>query len=606
LLIFVAVFAFWFIFSTYWITFYRDNNVVSSAPLFIDAARQTRSGKLPFRTWAIGGGGGTDLVGAPYPGVLNPFSLIPAWFTGSDPELMTNVIISLHLALFALGGWFMGTTMRAPPWSSIISGISLGFCGCYAIWVGNWQTDFLPYTFVPWVLAGIVLVCSATSTVGLLVAHLITAISLFCLFYAGSLIGALYSGLAIAACVVSWCINRSVGLKIFALRMLPQGIWFLVAIVPLLWRAGAVYTYGDSGGHDVASYISLSIPWDAYSGLFIPGSATSWKIPWLPLQSFSNFPLSFGAIPAWFILFVFIRKPSLLRAPTIIPLIAGTVLFVVLMSPHELGLSEVFHDTPLLNQFYYPFRAIPAFHVVLLFLFLTMVMTLKNSVNQVLQVFLVVATVFCLLFPLYYDVTLVHAKEKVSSWFRTNDFFSNRAQLKDSSLEKLRRAGYVLSLSRPNDSGPYRWFPALFLHGNMGPQFGISTVHLYIPGYFPQAYRHLGMNGRGQMLDWLKAKRLIEQSPRRPLTEVQQWENGIGPKDVGELTAKTFIGGVIVQTEWREPMRYFLNSPAWKLIERNRFASVFVRTGQPEEQSTGQLKRPATVPHAIARIENND
>lgn len=578
LVLFFSVWVFWIVFPTGWITFYRDDNVVSSAPLLVDAAKSLARGALPLRTSSVGGGGGIDLVGSLHPGALNPFALLPAWILGSRPELMTNVMISLHVALFALGGWFMAVTMRAPGWAGIISGISLGFSGCFVVWAGNWLSVFLPYTAIPWVLAGFILICRATSIREQIIGHAIAGVALFCLFYSGSLHGALFGGLAVTACMTSWIVSTRPGLRSVAVRLAPQAIWFVVAIVPLLWRSSAVFAYSGAALPDVGAYRALSIPFDAYSGLFVPGSSTVWKVPWLPSKPFTNMLLSFGAIPAWFILFTFIRRPQLVKIPAVIPLIVAVLLFVALMSPHDLGLSQIFHDTLILNLFSLPFRGIPAFHVLLLFLFATLTLRLDNPLNRTVQIFLVAATIFCGTIFLTYDVTRIHAKGSVSSWFQTNDYFSNRDRLKDATLKRLQQSGYVMSLSRPNDAGPYRWVPAIFLHGNMGAQFGIKTVHFSLPGLLPSAYRSLGMNGRGQVLNWPKVKEFIERSPQTPPAEKPRWANRIGPKDFNELVAKTHVGGIIVQSDWKEVLNYFMQSPAWTRLEQNRFAWVFVRT----------------------------
>ena len=61
--------------------------------------------------------------------MLYPLKLVPAMLLGHRPELMTNLIVSLHLALFALGGWFLATTVRAPVWAGVVAAFSFGFCG---------------------------------------------------------------------------------------------------------------------------------------------------------------------------------------------------------------------------------------------------------------------------------------------------------------------------------------------------------------------------------------------------------------------------------------------------------------------------------------------
>ena len=47
--------------------------------------------------------------------------------------------------------------------------------------------------------------------------------------------------------------------------------------------------------------------------------------------------------------------------------------------------------------------------------------------------------------------------------------------------------------------------------------------------------------------------------------------------DVKEMAEKTYVGAVIVETSFKQPMDYFSSSPQWRLLESLPHASVFLR-----------------------------
>ena len=104
-----------------------------------------------------------------------------------------------------------------------------------------------------------------------------------------------------------------------------------------------------------------------------------------------------------------------------------------------------------------------------------------------------------------------------------------------------------------------------------------------------QGYLELGMGSEGLIHDLKPVKRFLEeglQSP--PATEAEiLWENGIAPRDLNELAAKTYVGGAIVETAWGEAMKYFVESPRWKAVASNPWATVFVRNRDAAREGTG-------------------
>jgi hypothetical protein len=236
----LTVFLFWLRFSFEEVTFYRCDNVIEFAPLIIDGARQISEGVIPFRTNYLGGAGGIPLVVSTYPGILNPFTFIPGLFLNHNPEIMINVIAALHLALFALGGYALAVGMNAPLWVCLVAGISLGFSGCFAVYVSVWLSVFLPFTFIPWLLLGLLKIYDAESKRSLFLAHIMTSVSLFLLFYSGSPNAAFYGGLVAGIFLASLLIESGRPLTSFVVRLIPQALFFVAVIGPLL-VGGAKY-----------------------------------------------------------------------------------------------------------------------------------------------------------------------------------------------------------------------------------------------------------------------------------------------------------------------------------------------------------------------------
>ena len=160
------------------------------------------------------------------------------------------------------------------------------------------------------------------------------------------------------------------------------------------------------------------------------------------------------------------------------------------------------------------------------------------------------------------------------SWYHVTPHLDDAETWDEPVLERLRNAGYIMNLCRSEI--PFHRKPRLFFYGNMGALFGVHTVHMYVVP-FPVVYAWLGMTVKGCIRSWEGASELIEQGPQKPLTGRVTWENPWGPKNFLEIVAKTYVGAVIVDTEYQQPMQYFLTSPNWQLLARKDSAAVFVR-----------------------------
>ena len=572
----ITVFGFWMFFSSSFITFYRDDNVTAMGPLIVEAARQVSHGLFPWSANFVGGGGGTPLVSIMQPGVLNPLNLIPAIFLRHDPEMMINVIVCLHLALFAWGGLFLANSLRAPAWAGLVAAFSLGFSGSYVVGAGNAESVLIPFTFLPWLIGGLQRLLAARSCRELMVAHAITAWAALSTVFSGAPTAGFYGFIVVCwACV--WMTWRDIGkLKILVLRLLPQVSLFLLIAGPLLWSAWKVYVY--YGRHNPAStFVELSVPLRAYLGLLVPQTESLWQH--VGVQSvFTNYLLFCGGVVPWFILVALLAHPLLLREGKNVAMLFAIFIFVPFLSPDALGLADFFSKTPVLGLFRWPYRGITALHVLIVFFFLTLFSRIDLPRNKVIQLTLVAICFASGIYALSREFQLARPGLATDCWFTTNKYFEDRETWSESTMNRLRGDGYLITISRLQVDSPWYIKPRLFFTRNLGAQLGVRTVHRYVFGQAQsEAYRQTGMTFDGLTFDWKAVKRFIETSRKTPSRAEERWANGIGPRDYSELAEKTFVGAVVVDTALGPPMKYFLDSNEWKLLEKRQTAAVFVR-----------------------------
>ncbi|MBI5568883.1 MAG: hypothetical protein HY914_02970 [Desulfomonile tiedjei] len=577
LITFLLVFSFWISFSSFCVTFYRDDNVIATGPLIVDAARQVKSGRFPWHTSLVGGGGGTPLVSIMQPGVLNPFSLIPALVLEHDPETMTNVVVSLHLALFALGGWFLAATLGAPAWARLVTGFSLGFSGCFSIQAGNWACNFLPYAFLPWTAAGAVRLIDATATREVVLAHIVTGFAVLCMFYSGGPTATFYSALVVFFCLVSRIVSAPVTWSLLARRFGLQAVLCLVIVVPLLWQASAVYEYYGRR-HEAVKWVQFSVPLQAYLGLLFPQTYAVWQ-HFGTKMLLTNFMLFCGGVPAWFALVGFVRRPDLLKQAGMVVLLAGVGLFVLVLSPASFGLSDFFAETPVLTLFKWPFRGVPAFHVLLVVIFVRLTKELHFPRSHGAGMLLVAACLVMSVYSVTNEFQLTRGADLTTSSFATNRIHDDQETWKRSTIDRLRSGGYLMNVSQRQVRGIFWEKPRLFFAGNLGAQYKVPTVHRFLMGSQSPAYEQLGMHYMGQTGDFEAVKAFLSASLQAPPPAEPRWENGIGPKDLTELAQKTFVSSVVVEAALKEPVEYFRTSPAWEQVEARDTAWLFIRKG---------------------------
>ena len=407
LLLFAFVFCFWFTFSTFVETFYRDDNVGGVVPILTDLAKTLLHGRMPVHTDYVGGGGGFQCL-LSMSGLLNPFVTLPALLMANHPELLCNFIVSLHFALFAAGGYFLGLVLRARRWVGIVAGLSLAFSGYFVFWSGNWMNFVTAYAFLPWIIAGIFGIFNAQSFRQLFVYESISSVAIFLLFLTGGPFAPFHGGIATLIVIASMIADKPSEWKKFLLRLCPLGVLFLAVVVPLLLDQKEAFE--SLGGREPNSvdWRYLSVPLRAYLGLLIPPTESVWAFPWftVPIVT-SNAILMCGVVPAWYILATLFRKPTIFLRPRVIVLLVGVALFLVIMSPDAFDLSFFFAQTPVLNVFRWPFRAITAFHMLLIVLFVSLATELDSELHRFWKWAAVVTCVGASVISLRYEVSLM-------------------------------------------------------------------------------------------------------------------------------------------------------------------------------------------------------
>jgi hypothetical protein len=593
MLLFVFVSFFWLMFSTCFESFCRDDNAGGTAPLIVDMARSLLAGRVPSHVEYVGGGGGA-WIPLSMSGLLDPLVTVPALILSNHTELLFNFIGSLHLALFAVGGYFLAFSMRAPLWAGIVAGLSLAFSGYFFIWAGNWMTFLIPYAFLPWILAGIIGISQTESLRKLVVYETTTALAVLGIFSTGSPFPPYYGGIVSFFVIARIFVANPERAKQFVVRLLPQVALFLLVVVPILIGQKRLFDFYGGRTPMAEDWVNLSVPIKAYIGLFVPFLSSYWHVDWFegPVLA-SNLLLSCGVVPGWYIVFAIFRKPRLFIDARRVTLLLGIVVFVLIMSPDSFGLIHFFADTPVLNVFRWPFRAIPAFHVLIVLLFMSVAAELDPSLARLRQALVVVVCVGCSLIAIGHELSLMKVRRsgmswydelaataKVSpviSWYHMTPRLDDPETWDEFVLDGLKHAGYVVNVCRSDI--PFHRKPRLFFYGNMGAEFGIHTVHLYVVP-FPVAYSKLGMTSKGCITDWQGVKELIEEGPQKPLPDKVAWDEFMGPKSFAEITRKTYVGAAIVDVSYPQPMQYFLGSPHWRLAARKDAAALFLRKGK--------------------------
>jgi len=560
-------------FAQYAIPFFRHDNVVYSAPLIIEAARQVLEGRWPAHTAYLGGGGGIPIIATLQSGVLNPFTLLPAVILKDDAQTMMNVIVAVHLALAAFGCWFMARAMAAPWWVAFVASISFTIGGYMWIFAGSWFSQTVPYAFMPWLIGGMILIAHAERRKEIRIGQVAAAAAGTLLFYAGAPNPAFYTSIATLFVVVALVAQSPHLARRLVVRVAPVAVVVVALVIPLMWNAYQVYAFfGRAGGP--YDFWARTVPLQGYMGLFLPPTYSLWHVMGEPSKMLlTNMIVFAGGIPAWYLVIRAAREPSLLLRMGTAPLIVGMIIFLLLMSPYPFGLSTFFSAAPIFNMFRSSLRAIPGLQMLIIVLFVYIAAGARHQVNRWVQVLAVVGCLVAGTVPLVGEVILHSAHKDLRSWFDIMPFFEDKETWSEATLKNLRNGGYVLAVAHLK---PYYAKPRLFFHGNLGLQDRVKIVGSYQHAVGP-ASQEAGLDFRGRVENWDKAVKLIENSRTTPTDRQVTWDNGIAPRDSAELAAKTYISAVVVDRNWQEVIDYFAKSNQWRLIEKADHALLYIR-----------------------------
>ncbi|HMK35439.1 MAG TPA: hypothetical protein VK463_10255, partial [Desulfomonilaceae bacterium] len=508
-------------------------------------------------------------------GLYDPLVALPAIVFRHDPQLMMNMILSLHVALFSLGGWFMASALRAPGWARLTAAISLCFSGFFFVWGGNWSTIVIPHTFLPWTIGSILRLLDSSDKRQLFLYEVLLGASVLGLFMTGLLFAAYFGALAILSLVAYILVKDPQVLKTLVWRLLPQCLLFSAVVIPFLIGQRELYEYLGSRENEPFHWILFAVPLQAYLGLLLPNTYSIWQGPFYPNGiPISNILMMCGIVPAWYLLLVSIRSPLLFAQRTAIPLLVGLGVMVVFLSPNAFDLEEFFSKIPILSAFRWPFRGIPAFHTLFVFLFLVIACESRTFFKLNRETLVPVLCALTCVISLALELNLASVRSPVKSWYRAAPMLDDPETWTKPTLDALKTSGYVINVCR--SEAFFHAKPRIFLYGNLGSEYGISTVHLYSAPR-PRQYAPLGMSIKGCITNLEGVRRMVEKGPQRPLDRPAKWERPLGPKDFDEIVAKTYVGAAIVENGYTAPLEYFLNSDKWQVLEKRNIATAFVR-----------------------------
>jgi len=252
-------------------------------------------------------------------------------------------------------------------------------------------------------------------------------------------------------------------------------------------------------------------------------------------------------------------------------LLLGMGVMVIVLSPNSFHLESVFAALPVLNAFRWPFRGLPAAHLLVVALFFY-VAARASQPSHFARLLMFIVAIGGTLAVYGYDLSVVEGST-VGSWFRGAPLLDDPEEWSPASLKRT-RAGYVANVC--SSQALIHAKPRLYFYGNMAPQFGVKTVHAYrVPP--SAAYDPLGMSLKGCFQSWAGVRELIERGPKAPLPE-QRWEDPRrGPRSFDEIVRKTYVSAVIVDPRKGAAVRYFSSSPGWQLLEARKAALLYAR-----------------------------
>jgi hypothetical protein len=238
-------------------------------------------------------------------------------------------------------------------------------------------------------------------------------------------------------------------------------------------------------------------------------------------------------------------------------------------------LHSVYAGLQIVKSFRWPFRGITAFQLLVVFLFFRLAAGGDVGGWPRFRSCLVALSVALGIAGLGQEVRLQWTRGALPSWFMMHSLYLDRQSWDEVTLERLRAAGHVLSFVR--SQALWHGKPGLVFTGDLGAQFKVPTVGHYPFGVVSPVHQQVGMNEYGMIVDWERGRTFLLASRPKPHDGSVEWRNGIGPESFEEFAAKTYVGAVVVENRWTEPMKYFGQSPDWRLLGETQGVTLFVR-----------------------------
>ncbi len=565
--------SFWVQFARTVETFHRDDNAGGCGPVLREVAGLLLQGKSPTHTEYVGGGGGAYL--SPWlSGLVDPLAIVPALLIRHDVGSMMDVVIALHLACFAGGGWLLGHVLGAPPWAKNVAVLSLGFSGYWVVWGGNWSGVLIPYAYVPWLIAALFALKNVETRRELLAYELVACISLALTFLTGLLFAAMYGGVVGLFLAAAWLPRTGGSWKRFGLRLVPPILTFVLLIVPALMQLFAYYEFLGGRKNTAGSWVTFSVPAAGYFGLLLPGTFANWRtIFYSDGILYTNLLMMCGYVPVWYLLVDLAQRPRAYLRWHMLILLLGMVAMVLVLSPGEFNLHFFFAAIPVVNSFRWPVRALPAFHLLIVAFFLFASRERQAALSLRWRVLLPVVVIGASLLTIARDQRQ-KPNGTPASWFTSAPRLDDAETWSPATQAVLQRAGFVANAC----AGPWLFHdkPRLYYYGTMGAEYHVHTVHTYASPPL-SAYEPLNPTIKGCFRNWNGVRRLIEEGPQSPLAQPQRWDDYRGPRTFDEVLHKTFVGAVLVDPTVGQAERYFKHSHAWVQVERHRRAVAYVR-----------------------------
>lgn len=118
------------------------------------AARKTILEYRQFPFWNPYLSGGAPLLANPASSFLSP-SFVLVLAAGTIPGLKLRILLALWIGL--CGGWFLGRRIAPGRVSPLACAFLFMLGSWYPLYMSRWHDEFIPFVYVPWLLAFFIL-----------------------------------------------------------------------------------------------------------------------------------------------------------------------------------------------------------------------------------------------------------------------------------------------------------------------------------------------------------------------------------------------------------------------------------------------------------------